>query len=266
MEHTEASATPAAPLRGRGIVVTRPAAQAGRLAGLIAAAGGTPIVFPLIEISAVRDATAARERLARIADYDIVAFVSANAVEHGCALLPPGRSLSTAPCVVAVGAGTARALKAQGVPRVLLPRERYDSEGVLALPELSDVADKRVLIVRGVGGRELLAETLVARGARVDYAECYERLPPSGSAAPLMDAWRARSLHAVTITSSEGLRQLHALLPDEGRAYLRATAVFVTHARMRDTARELGIHDVVLAEPGDEGLYAALVSRYAGCA
>ncbi|HWI14368.1 MAG TPA: uroporphyrinogen-III synthase [Burkholderiales bacterium] len=266
MVRTDGQASHGAPLRGRGIVVTRPAAQARRLADLIAGAGGTPILFPLIDIRAARDVTAARERFARILDYDIVVFVSANAVEHGCALLPRNEPLPPSLCVVAVGAGTARALQARSVARVLVPDERHDSEGVLALPQLADVAGKRVLIVRGVGGRELLAETLTARGAQVDYAECYERMPPSASPEVLMDAWRARSLHAVTITSSEGLRHLFGMLPEDGRAYLRATTIFVTHERMRDSARSLGLDDVVMAEQGDEGLYAALVARYAGSA
>lgn len=264
MVRTEAADTSEAPLRGRGIVVTRPAGQSGRLASLIAAAGGTPIVFPLIDIRPASDVTVARDRFGRIGEYDLVIFVSANAVEHGCALLPPGAALPSASCIAAVGVGTARALKAYGVSRVLLPAERYDSEGLLALPELTDVAGKRVLIVRGVGGRELLAATLAARGATVDYAECYERMPPSESPEPLMAAWRARALHAITITSSEGLRQLHGLLPEEGRAYLRATPLFVTHERMRETAFGLALDDVVIAEPGDDGLYAALVKYYAG--
>jgi uroporphyrinogen-III synthase len=263
MVRTEAADTSEAPLRGRGIVVTRPAGQSGRLASLLAAAGGTPIVFPLIDIRPASDVTVARDSFGRIGEYDLVVFVSANAVEHGCALLPPGAALPSASCIAAVGVGTARALKAYGVSRVLLPAERYDSEGLLALPELTDVAGKRVLIVRGVGGRELLAATLAARGANVDYAECYERMPPSESPEPLMAAWRARALHAITITSSEGLRQLHGLLPEEGRAYLRATPLFVTHERMRETAYGLALDDAVIAEPGDDGLYAALVKYYA---
>jgi len=264
MVRTEARETPEAPLRGRGIVVTRPAGQGERLAGLIAAAGGTPIVFPLIDIRPAKDLATARERFARIAQYDLVVFVSANAVEHGCALLPHGAALPSTLHIAAVGVGTARALTARGVSRVLLPAERYDSEGLLALPLLTDVAGKRVLIVRGVGGRELLADTLSARGASVEYAECYERMPPSASPETLMAAWRTHALHAVTITSSEGLRQLHALLPDEGRAYLRATPLFVTHERMREAAHALALNDVVMARPGDEALYAALVNYYAG--
>jgi len=264
MVRTNASQTSEAPLRGRGIVVTRPAGQSERLASLIAAAGGTPVIFPLIDIRPASDLTVARERFARIGEYDLIVFVSANAVEQGCALLPPGADLSAVPCIAAVGVGTARALNAHGISRVLLPAERYDSEGLLALPQLTDVAGKHVLIVRGVGGRELLAETLTARGASVEYAECYERMPPSASPQPLMDAWRSRAIHAVTITSSEGLRQLHALLPEEGRAYLRATPLFVTHERMRVAAHTFGLDDVVIATPGDDGLYAALVKHFAG--
>lgn len=262
MDRTDAAPPSSAPLRGRGIVVTRPAAQSRALADRIAAAGGTPIVFPLIDIGPARDPGRARALLSQLAGYDLVIFVSANAVEHAAALLPPGVALSAAACAAAVGTGTARALQAHGVSRVLLPAERYDSEGLLALPELLNVSGKRVLIVRGVGGRELLAETLTARGARVDYAECYERLAPSASPEPLLRAWAASALHAVTITSSEGLRQLHALLPPEGRACLARTPLFVTHERMREAARDLGLDDVVMAMPGDDGLYAALLEHF----
>ena len=262
MERTDPPATREAPLRGRGIAVTRPAGQGDRLAKLIAQAGGTPIVFPLIEIRPVADPSAARERFARLHEYELVVFVSANAVEHGFALMARGASHPSGMRIAAVGRGTARALAARGVPRVLVPDERYDSEGLLALPELSEPAGKRVLVVRGVGGRELLADTLLARGARVDYAECYERGTPSTPPAVLLDAWRDGVLHAVTITSSEALRNLHALLDPDGRAHLAATPLFVTHPRMRETANALGLHDVVMAEAGDEGLYAALVHHY----
>lgn len=262
MDRTDAASSSTAPLRGRGIVVTRPEAQSGGLADLIASAGGTPIVFPLIDIGPARDPARARALLSQLAGYDVAVFVSANAVEHGASLLPPGGALSAAACTAAVGMGTARALRARGVPRVLLPADRYDSEGLLALPQFLNVAGKRVLIVRGVGGRELLAETLTARGAHVDYAECYERLAPSASPEPLLRAWAASALHAVTITSSEGLRQLHALLPAQGRAFLAQTPLFVTHERMREAARGLGLDDVVMARPGDDGLYAALLEYF----
>jgi uroporphyrinogen-III synthase len=110
MVRTEASDTSEAPLYGRGIVVTRPAGHSERLASLVAAAGGTPIVFPLIDIRPASDVTVARDHLGRIGEYDLVVFVSANAVEHGCALLTPGAVCCCAPWIAGVGVGTARAL------------------------------------------------------------------------------------------------------------------------------------------------------------
>lgn len=263
MEPGSASARGVAPLRGRGIVVTRPAGQAGRLARTLQAAGATVIVFPVIEIRAVADAAAARARLARLASYDALVFVSANAVEHGFALLADGVPLPASLSIVAVGTGTAAALHAHGVSRVVMPDERYDSEGMLKLPELTDVAGKQVLIVRGSGGRELLGQTLAARGARVEYAECYERARPATSAEPLIRAWRQDALHAVTITSSEGLHNLWVMLGAEGQAHLRATPLFVSHERIAATAHALGLDDVIPTAPGDEGLVAALMRRYA---
>ena len=252
----------ARPLAGRGIVVTRPAAQALRLGQLLVDAGAIPIYFPLIDIRPLADPADARDKLARLADYDAVVFVSANAVEQAAALLPAGASLGAPAIVAAVGPGTARSLAAHGVERVLLPASRYDSEGLLERVELTAMQGRRVLIVRGRGGRELLADTLRARGATVDYAECYERAPPVAPITALLDAWHADRLHAVTITSSEGLRHLHASLPGEGRERLRATPVFVTHERMRETARALGLDDVVLAAAGDDGLHQALMHYY----
>lgn len=265
MEHISDASSPA-PLRNRGIVVTRPPGQSAHLAQLIAAGGGTPIVFPLILIRPAAHPEAARARLAGIASYDWVVFVSANAVEHACALLPGGAGLPEDLPAAAVGAGTARALVARGCRQVLVPAERFDSEGLLALPELADVGGRRVLIVRGAGGRELLGETLARRGARVEYAECYERAGTDASPQPLLDAWARGALHAVTITSSEALRHLHALLPPSGRRFLRATPLFVTHERMREAAGALGLDDVVMARPGDDGLYAALTAHFTrGC-
>jgi Uroporphyrinogen-III synthase len=263
MEPGSAASSGGAPLRGRGIVVTRPAAQATRLVQLLEAAGARVILFPVIEIRTVADAAAARARLDRLASYDVLVFVSANAVEHGFVLRTHGASWPAGLSVVAVGAGTALALRAHGVSRVLLPRERYDSEGMLALPELTDVAGKKVLIVRGVGGREFLGQTLAARGAQVDYAECYERARPAATGEPLIAAWEHRAVHAVTMTSSEGLHNLWTMLGERGQTYLRATPLFVTHERIAAAARALGLDDVIAAPTSDQGLLETLVHYYA---
>lgn len=248
------------PLAGRSIVVTRPQAQAAPLAEAIAAAGGTPIVFPLLEISPAADPQPLAEAAARLAEYAMAAFVSPNAVEHA---LPALLAHSTWPAGLlpaAVGQGTVKALAVRGVTGCIAPTERFDSEALLALPELAAerVAGRRVAIFRGDGGRELLADTLRQRGATVDCITCYRRSGPSDGVAPLLTAWRLGRLDAITVSSSEGLRYLVDLLDAEGLAFLQATPLFVPHARIAENARALGLSHIVLTEAADAGLIAGL--------
>ncbi len=150
-------------LAGRGVLVTRPAAQAEPLCRLIEAAGGRAIRFPTIAIEPAADA-GTRARLAE--PWDLLYFVSPNAVEQALALVPDGRWPRVS-WVAAVGRGTAKALEAAGRAPDLVPSERYESEALLAMPELADMRGRRVLIVRGEGGRGLFAEAMTARGAEV---------------------------------------------------------------------------------------------------
>lgn len=248
------------PLTGKTIVVTRPRAQAGALADALAAAGGEALLFPLLEISAAADPAELVAAAARLGDYGLAVFISPNAVEHALPVLlarapwPPGL------VPAAVGQGTVRALAAHGIGGCVAPRERFDSEALLALPELQAgrVAGLRVAIFRGDGGRELLADTLRERGAAVDCVACYRRSPPAGGAAPLLEAWRAGRLDAITLSSSEGLRYLVDMLDAEGRTRLAQTPLFVPHARIAENARALGLRMVVETPPADAGIIAGL--------
>jgi uroporphyrinogen-III synthase len=121
-----------------------------------------------------------------------------------------------------------------------------------------------VVIFRGEGGRELLGDTLTARGARVEYAECYRRGRPDLDTAPLMKAWARNELHAITVTSSEGLRNLFDMIGKLGQTWLRKTPLFAPHPRIAATARELGLSVVIETGPGDEGLLAQLEQYFAG--
>ncbi|HXF67149.1 MAG TPA: uroporphyrinogen-III synthase, partial [Burkholderiales bacterium] len=217
------------PLAGKGVVVTRPAHQAQRLARLIEAAGGRALLFPAIEIRDVEDPGALHAVIDRLEAFDIVIFVSPNAAHKAMELIAARRALPPGILVAAIGGGSRRALARYAVTDVIVPEGGFDSEALLAHPALQEVAGRRVLIFRGVGGRELLGETLAARGAHVEYAECYRRVRPQLDAAPLLAAWRRGELHAVTASSSEGLRNFHEMIGEAGRERLRATPLFVTH-------------------------------------
>jgi uroporphyrinogen-III synthase len=168
---------PVGPLAGKTIVVTRPQAQAAPLAEAIAAAGGTPLVFPLLEISPAADPRPLAAAAERLADYALAVFISPNAVDYALPDLLAHGPWPAALTPAAVGQGTVKALAAHGIAGCVAPTERFDSEALLELPALAarQVAGKRVAIFRGDGGRELLADTLRQRGATVDCIPCYRR-------------------------------------------------------------------------------------------
>jgi uroporphyrinogen-III synthase len=248
-------AAPVGPLAGLGILVTRPARQAAGFAQKVAALGGTPVIFPAIAILPPADPEALRRAHDALRTYDIAIFVSANAVEYGA---PDPRRWPARLAVYAPGPGTADVLAAAGIAGARIPATTFDSEGLLALPELADVRGKRVLILRGDGGREHLGDTLRARGAQVDYASCYRRAVPQSGGRGLAEAFRDGRIDAVTLTSSEGLDNLWSLADDAVRAEWRRSTTFVPHARIAARARDLGLA-VVTTAGGDAGLLAGLL-------
>ncbi len=242
------------PLSGRGIVVTRPAAQAPGLAALIERAGGRALLFPAIEIQDLPE-----RPLPPLERFDLAIFVSPTAVEYA---LRRVRDWPQGLRCAAVGRGTARELGRRGIAEVLVPEHGADSEALLAAAPLRDVKDRRVAIFRGEGGRELLGETLAARGAHVEYIECYRRVPPRADPGPLLAAWRAGEIHAVIVSSAQGLQNLLALLGDDGARQLLATPLFVPHERVAEQARAQGARELVVAGPGDDEMSARLVAYF----
>jgi len=245
-----------APLAGLGIAVTRPQDQAQALIQRIAELGGRPIAFPLLTIAPAADPAALRAAVARLVGADLAVFISPNAVNFGMAAIREAGGLPAGVRIAAVGQGSARALRELGVTDVIAPTERFDSEGLLALPELRQVTGSRVLIFRGDGGRELLGDTLRERGAAVEYVACYQRGKAERSVAELL----AAAPDALTVTSSEALAHLWQLTEDVVRDRLAALPLFVQHPRIAASAQEQGWCDVHLCAAGDDGLLTGLVA------
>ena len=244
------------PLTGIGIAITRPIDQAKKLSALITEAGGTPILFPLIEITPLADYGQFETVISDINDYDWAIFISSNAVQNGMPRLVKAgitkEGIFGSLKFAAIGPVTATELQCFGVKDVLIPQGRFDSESLLALPEMTNVFSKKILIVRGVGGRDVLAETLKARGAQVTFAECYQRINPQTNCDLLAQLWAEKNLHGIVVTSSEAMRHLLDLASDA--EWLRNVTLFVNHARIAELPLQMGLNVTVADALGDEAM------------
>jgi uroporphyrinogen-III synthase len=251
------------PLAGRGILITRPAEQADGLAARIESLGGNAVLFPAMVIAPPENTSALAHVVGNLRDYDLIIFISPTSVERAWPFIrerhgdwPRGFALA------AVGQSTARMLASYEASHVLVPEEGADSESLLGMDALRDVSGKRILIVRGEGGRELLADTLRQRGATVDYAEAYRRVKPDVDPASLLALWRRGGIQAVTVTSREILANLFDLLGEAGLPLLRATPLFAMHERIADAARTRGVSTVQTTASGDDGLVSGLLDWF----
>ena len=190
------------PLTGVGVLVTRPEQQSMPLCRLLELQGASTLRFPAIEIRACADRRELAARLGALEDFDLIIFTSANAVRFGSPLLDQKRDLPLA----AIGPATAKALNHAGYRVSVQPSESFDSESLLEHPRLAHPAERRILLIKGRGGRPLLAQELARRGAHVVPAEVYLRIPVVPSAASLRElreSFSAGAVQVITATSLE---------------------------------------------------------------
>lgn len=242
------------PLAGLKIAVTRPREQAEQLARKIRLLGGECISFPLLEITPLQNDTPLRELIARLHEFHLAIFISPNAVRYGMEMIKQEHVLPDTLQIATIGHSSAVALHEQGIPTVISPRQRFDSEALLALPELQEMHGKNVVIFRGDSGRELLGDTLKMRGAWVEYANCYHR---GKAQCNITDLLAARP-DAITVTSSEALQYLSELLSTENRKLVLQLPLFVTHERIAAAAQKLGWHNIICSNGGDDGIMSVL--------
>lgn len=250
------------PLLNRSVLVTRPAHQSAALCRLIETAGGIPLRLPALLIAPPEDPALARRRLRQLAGYGMAVFISRNAVDQALELLHP----APLPAIrlLAVGQATADALRARGYAVALTPDREFSSEGLLALPDLQNITGERIAIIRGTGGRELLAETLRGRGATVEYIETYRRIRPP-AAAELQETLGRAGSDLVLATSNQILESLLEMSGDARDLLIRRPLV-VLSARTRDAALAAGFTRVYIAPRSDDnGILAALLQAASEC-
>jgi uroporphyrinogen-III synthase len=240
------------PLSGLSILVTRPALQSASLNNRLIALGAQVTLLPVIEIIS-RECQLPGQR------YDLLIFISSNAVHHGQAILaaqPQAR-------IAAVGTSTAQALISSGHQVDVTPELAASSEALLNHP-LLQTPPARVLIVRGTGGRELLRDTLIARGSQVDVLEVYQRAPVQPETAQLnliQQQMNDGLIDIVTLTSVEIVHAMHGLM---GNCLIAGHAgMLAGSSRIAQAARDLGWQgECVLADSPEESSLITSLTRW----
>lgn len=250
-------------LKGKKILVTRPEEQAQNLCRLIENEGGVAIRLPVIDIQPVEVDSGLREYLSRISSYDIGIFVSQNAVKWTLDLLGKDFHVLNELKIVAIGKSTARLLQEEGINDIGYTEGIASSETLLELPVFSNPSIKgsRVIIFRGVGGREYLADRLTEKGAYVDYAEVYRRQPSRHGEARLEKIFIDESPDFIVVTSTEGLQNLFDMLSSKQRNILLNTQLLVLGDRMAKHALKLGFSKkpIIADETTDRGLLRTII-------
>ena len=186
----------------------------------------------------------------------IVIFVSVAAVEFANKLLPIATWAKQD--VIAVGSATQRALKAFGVDAVV--PQQHDSEGLLTLSQLSNVSKKDIVIIRGDGGRELIAEALSIRGANVHYFESYRRVWRNLSINALK-TWQQQQINCILVTSNALLEFIVNLIKNSDAYWKEDCTWIVASSRIANNAEKMGLKRVINAHGANKkAITSALLS------
>ena len=252
-------------------LVTRPAAQAAEWVALLRARGIDALALPLIGIAPPSDSAAVTAAWQRLASFQLLVFVSPNAVEQFFAMRPPAQDWPAELRAGSPGPGTTRTLRALGVPAQCIVEPaadapQFDSEALWARLAQSSWQDATVLIVRGESGRDWLAETLRAHGATVEFVSAYSRGAPQfdrAEAERLAAACAEPRGHGWLFSSSEALEQLVRLAP---QADWRSARAIATHPRIAESARAAGFGAVLASRPSLDAVVACIQSIEPGSA
>ena len=253
-------------LNGAHVLVTRPAHQAENLSHLIEEQAGVAVRFPTLAIAALDDSCTIQNTLAHLDRYQWLVFVSANAVTmHSYYSVDVKIEQFKSVRIAAIGKATAQALALAGLPVDLVPESGYNSEALLAMPQMQQINGQRYLIVRGEGGREELATTLRSRGANVEYLDVYKRIIPGidNSQASLLLA--QDTLDVITVTSGEALQNLLIMLEEKHHQPMFEAPLVVISNRIRQIAAEMGFKRIAVTNsPSDTAILETVIMCVTG--
>ncbi|MBD2800638.1 uroporphyrinogen-III synthase [Xenorhabdus szentirmaii] len=235
------------------ILITRPAPAGDELVKQLQAVGKTAFSAPLIEIFPGADLPLLSKKLQWLSAGDLVFLLSKNAVDYANEqLIREGRSWPDNLSYYGIGKSTSLRFYHQTGRNILWSEKGETSEALLQLPTLMHMDNKNILLLRGNGGREVIASTLRNRGGKVDYCECYSRQPVKYLAADFSRHWQQCGIKTLVVTSGEMLQLLYNLVTDsDGKAWLLGCRLIVVSGRLADIARSLGWQAIKIAKSAD---------------
>ena len=247
-------------LKNKWIVITRPEHQALELSKKLLKVGGCPIHFPLIEIQTNIDSPSVKQQLNKLPDYDLIIFVSANAVEQTFNYIDTNKLASSK--IASVGKKTAKSLIHRGITVDFCPEQLFNSEALLAMPGFQQFArEKHVAIIRGEGGREHLRKELMKTGAIVDYIDVYRRNYPQKNLKALKEFWDLGELDIILLTSATSVSHFFKLAENE--PWANNLPLLLGSQRMQHEIPDGFRGKIMIAEdPSDETLYRRLITEY----
>ena len=228
-----------ASLHGLHILITRPTHQAQNLIAQIQNSGGVAVHFPTLEITPTENIKKNELIIKKLNQYDFVIFISPNSafliakfIHRICPFWPENSK------ILATGPGTALALTQCNLPCHDYPKKDFSGNGLLNLAMLKNITQKKILIIKGEGGRSYLARGLKARGAKVDSLSVYKRqLPKIDNSTTIPDQ---KTIDVIICTSHNGLKNLVCLLYPYWKTILLKKQLLVISSRLKDGAKKLG--------------------------
>ncbi len=244
------------------ILITRPAERATSLCQKIQDLGHAVECIPLISLQPAPQYTL-EEGIDLFQRLSIAIFTSQAAVRFASPLIQADPQRWPNLHYMAIGPGTQQALQAQGIPKVLIPEAPpYETESLLRVQGLQAVRDIPIGLIKGMGGRALLEQALVARGAQVHPLVVYQRALPTLDIQAILKGWEAHSPDLSISTSASALEHLITLFPPLALQHLRAKPMVVVGSRMHALAKHLGFEKSVLATGADDSAIIRVLGTY----
>ncbi|KPD04304.1 uroporphyrinogen-III synthase [Moellerella wisconsensis] len=249
------------------ILVTRPSPNGEQLVELLKTQGLTAYHAPLINIIPGSELPNLPTKLDQLESTDLVFLLSKNAVWYANSRLQQaGLNWPNKLSYYGIGGSTGKMFQQITGRTIVWPEDGETSEILLALPELQFLEGKKVLLLRGNGGRELLASTLRSRGAYIDYCECYSRQAINYEISLFNAQWRTKNISTIVVTSGQQLNLLTHLIADDYQDWWYSRHLLVVSHRIANIAHEMGWKNIDVANSADNNaLLNALISTDMGC-